>query len=157
MAQQFDQEQLSDLKEAFTTADSNNDGFLTVDELGQALRIMGQNPNAQDLSAMTGIPVSTNPNDPPQGAIPFDRFLQFAAMNSKPAESEEDVIRAFRVFDKDGSGYIMNSDFRRAMTAYGEKMDDDEIDELLREADNEGNGYIQYVPFVKSVFKSFKG
>jgi calmodulin len=147
----MDADQISDLKEAFATSDSNNDGLLSVQELGQALRIMGLNPSAHDLSTMTGI------SSPTEGAIPFDKFVQFVSINNKPADSEADVIRAFRVFDKDGSGYIANSDFRRAMSAYGEKMDDDDIDELLREADHEGNGYIEYASFVKNVFRSFKG
>jgi calmodulin len=149
MAGAFDQDQLADLKEAFVSVDADANGLLSVEELGQALRVMGQNPTAQELTAIAG-------GMGPAATFTFDKFLEVASQNAKSADTEEDVIRAFRVFDKGGSGTVSNSEFRKAMSAYGERLDDDEIDEILREADLAGNGYIEYTTFVRNIYKSFK-
>ena len=49
-----------------------------------------------------------------------------------------------QVFDKDGDGTISATELRYVMANLGEKMTDEEIDEMLREADTDGDGKIDY-------------
>lgn len=49
-----------------------------------------------------------------------------------------------QVFDKDGNGYITAAELRFVMTNLGEKMTDEEVDEMVREADQDGDGQINY-------------
>ena len=39
----------------------------------------------------------------------------------------------FSVFDKDGNGYISAAELRHVMTNLGEKLTDEEVDEMIRE------------------------
>ena len=62
--------------------------------------------------------------------------------------SEEDIIElcpeTFRVFDKDGNGFISASELRQVMANLGEKLTDEEVDEMIREADIDGDGQVNY-------------
>merc|ERR1711904_312142 len=65
------------------------------------------------------------------------------------AHGNEKLIEAFKVFDEDGSGVISAAELRHVMTNLGEKLTDEEVDEMIREADVGGDGQINYEEFVK--------
>eukprot|EP00949_MAST-11_sp_MAST-11-sp1_P004691 g4691.t1 len=67
----------------------------------------------------------------------------------KDTDSEEEIMEAFKVFDKDGNGFISAAELRHIMTNLGEKLTDEEVDEMIREADIDGDGQINYEEFVK--------
>jgi len=46
------------------------------------------------------------------------------------------------VFDRDNNGFISAAELRHVMTSIGEKLTDDEVDEMIREADQDGDGRI---------------
>ena len=48
-----------------------------------------------------------------------------------------------QVFDKDGNGFISAAELRHIMTNLGEKLTDEEVDEMIREADVDGDGQIK--------------
>ena len=62
----------------------------------------------------------------------------------KDTDSEEEIKEAFRVFDKDGNGFISAAELRHVMTNLGEKLTDEEVDEMIREADIDGDGQVNY-------------
>ena len=64
-------------------------------------------------------------------------------------DTEEELIEAFKVFDRDGNGFISAAELRHVMTNLGEKLTDEEVDEMIREADVDGDGQINYEEFVK--------
>ena len=66
------------------------------------------------------------------------------ARKMKDTDSEEEIKEAFRVFDKDGNGYISAAELRHVMTNLGEKLTDEEVDEMIREADIDGDGQVNY-------------
>ena len=66
------------------------------------------------------------------------------ARKMKDTDSEEEIKEAFRVFDKDGNGFISAAELRHVMTNLGEKLTDEEVDEMIREADIDGDGQVNY-------------
>lgn len=48
------------------------------------------------------------------------------------------------LFDKDGNGFISAAELRHVMTNLGEKLTDEEVDEMIREADIDGDGQVNY-------------
>ncbi len=49
-----------------------------------------------------------------------------------------------KVFDKDGNGFISAAELRHVMTNLGEKLTDEEVDEMIKEADLDGDGMVNY-------------
>ncbi len=58
--------------------------------------------------------------------------------------NEEELREAFKVFDKDGNGYISAAELRHVMTNLGEKLTEEEVEEMIREADLDGDGEVNY-------------
>ncbi|VFQ74817.1 unnamed protein product [Cuscuta campestris] len=144
MADQLTDEQISEFKEAFSLFDKDGDGCITTKELGTVMRSLGQNPTEAELQDMIN-EVDADGN----GTIDFPEFLNLMAKKMKDTDSEEELKEAFRVFDKDQNGFISAAELRHVMTNLGEKLTDEEVDEMIREADVDGDGQINYEEFVK--------
>ncbi|XP_053384693.1 uncharacterized protein LOC123536689 [Mercenaria mercenaria] len=145
MAENLTEEQTAELNEAFSLFDKDGDGTITVNELGTVMRSLGQNPTDADLQDMIN-EVDANGN----GTIDFPEFLTLMANKMKDKDTEEaEMIEAFKVFDRDGNGKISAAELRHVMTNLGEKLTDDEVREMIREGDADGDGQIDYEEFAK--------
>merc|ERR1719203_1328073 len=105
-------------------------GTVSTDKLGTLMRSLGQNPTDAELQDMIN-EVDADGN----GTIDFPEFLSLQARKMKDTDTEEELIEAFRAFDRDGSGFISAAELRHVMTNLGEKLTDEEIDEMIAEAD----------------------
>ena len=139
MAEQLTEEQIAEFKEAFSLFDKDGDGSITTKELGTVMRSLGQNPTEAELLDMIN-EVDADGN----GTIDFPEFLSLMARKMKDTDTEDELIEAFKVFDRDGNGFISAAELRHVMTNLGEKLSDEEVDEMIREADVDGDGQIMY-------------
>merc|ERR1712007_259423 len=144
MADQLTEEQIAEFKEAFPLFDKDGDGTVTTKELGTVMRSLGRNPTEAELQDMIN-EVDADGN----GTIDFPEFLSLMARKMKDTDTEEELIEAFKVFDRDGNGFISAAELRYSMTNLGEKLSDIEVDEMIREADLDNDGQINYDEFVK--------
>ncbi|KAF7916590.1 uncharacterized protein EAE98_010599 [Botrytis deweyae] len=119
-------------------------GQITSKELGTVMRSLGQNPSESELQDMINEVDADN-----NGTIDFPEFLTMMARKMKDTDSEEEIREAFKVFDRDNNGFISAAELRHVMTSIGEKLTDDEVDEMIREADQDGDGRIDYNEFVQ--------
>ena len=72
----------------------------------------------------------------------------------KDTDSEEELKEAFKVFDKNGNGFTSAFELRHVMTNLGEKLTSEQVDQMIREADVDGDGQINYEEFVKMMMSS---
>jgi calmodulin len=144
MADQLTEEQIAEFKEAFSLFDKDGDGTITTKELGTVMRSLGQNPTETELNDMIN-EVDSDGN----GTIDFPEFLSLMARKMRDTDTEEELIEAFKVFDRDQNGFISAAELRHIMTNLGEKLTDEEVDEMIREADVDGDGQINYEEFVR--------
>merc|ERR1711865_1166306 len=144
MADNLTEEQIAEFKEAMGLFDKDGDGTITTKELGTVMRSLGQNPTESELQDMINEVDADG-----SGTIDFPEFLNLMARKMKDTDSEEEIKEAFKVFDKDGNGFISAAELRHVMTNLGEKLTDEEVDEMIREADIDGDGQINYEEFVK--------
>lgn len=144
MTEKLSPQQLEELKEAFAIYDLDGDGTITTRELGSVMRALGLNPTEAEI--LNFIKEADMDNS---GTINFEEFAVLMSDKMKDIDSEEDIIAAFKVFDLDNKGYITQHELRHVMTNLGEKLTDEEVADMMREADADGDGKINYEDFVK--------
>ncbi|NWI37935.1 CALMS protein, partial [Picathartes gymnocephalus] len=144
MAERLSEEKIAEFKEAFSLFDRDGDGRVGTKELGTVMRSLGLNPSEAELQAMVGELDADG-----SGTVDFPEFLSLMARKAKDTDSEEEIREAFRVFDKDGNGYISAAELRHVMTNLGEKLTDEEVDEMIKEADGNNDGQVNYEEFVR--------
>lgn len=87
------------------------------------------------------------------GTIDFAEFMEMMPRQEKDDNAEEEMLEAFQVFDTDGNGSITADELRQIFSNLGEKLTDEEINDMIKEADMDGDGEINYQEFVKMMFK----
>ena len=146
MVDRLTDDKLNELKEVFEMFDRDKDGLIDAKELGNILRSMDHEPSEQELTDLISDVDSNN-----DGKVNFNEFLSIMIKRAKDSDIEEELIEAFRIFDKEGEGRISSSEFRHIMMTLGEKLSEDEIDEMIKEADFKSEGFINYRDFVKII------
>ncbi|KAH1259434.1 Calmodulin-like protein 8 [Glycine max] len=154
MKEALREEQIGEFLEAFCLFDKDGDGCITIEELSTAIRSLDENPTVEELQIMMN-EVDMDGN----GTIEFGEFLNLMARKMKETEAEEELKEAFRVFDKDHDGYISPSEvefvnyhvriLRSVMRTIGEKVTDEEVEQMVKEADLDGDGLVDYEEFVR--------
>jgi len=137
--------QIKDAKEAFRLFDRDNDGKIESTVLAQTIRSLGLSPTN---AAVEEIIAELNLED---GLIDFATFLVILAKRMEVQDTQEDIIRAFAVFDKEKSGFVSTSDLRHFLVSIGETLTDAEADEMMRAADPQSSGQIDYQRFVQTM------
>jgi calmodulin len=144
MIDDIPENRLKEYRDAFEMFDKDKDGTITAKELANVMRSLNQEPTEQELNDMINeVDIDGN------GRIDFEEFVALMNRRSKETDTEEEVINAFRVFDKDANGLISSTELRHIMTTLGDKLTEEEVDEMIREADIDGDGYINYEEFVR--------
>lgn len=135
-------EQIQSLKDVFDLFDKDKSGSISTAELGDVMRSLGQNPTEAELQDMVN-EVDTDQS----GSIEFNEFMAMMATSIQPKDFAEETMAAFKVFDKDGSGTISAEELKAVMKSLGENLTDEEIDDMIREADKDRDGTIDYEEF----------
>ena len=146
MAEQLSEEQILEFKELFSLFDKYGDGTIATNLLGTVMRSLGSNPTEAELQDMINeVDIGRS------GTLDFQEFLTITTMAAKMklSDSEEGIRKAFRVFDKDDNGLISAAELRHIMTNHGEKLTDEEVNEMIAAADLNGDGNVDYEEFVK--------
>ena len=144
MTDHLTEEQIAEFKEAFQIFDKDGDGLITTKELGTVMRSLGQNLSEEELKSMI-----EDVDKDKSGTIDFQEFLGLMAWKMKESGIEEELIEAFKVFDRDGNGLISAHELRFVMSTSGEQLTEEDIEEMIREADENGDGFIDYQEFVR--------
>ncbi|KAL6622590.1 hypothetical protein ACP70R_032469 [Stipagrostis hirtigluma subsp. patula] len=152
----LNQEQISEFREAFSFFDKDGDGCITVEELATVMgSLQGQRPSCEELREMIH-----DADADGNGTIDFAEFLALMARKTTACkeggdgDAEEELREAFKVFDKDQNGFISGAELRHVMISLGEKLTDEEVEQMIREADLDGDGQVNYDEFVRMMMIS---
>ncbi|KAL4218285.1 Calmodulin-like protein 6 [Mactra antiquata] len=136
-----------EVKEMFRLFDKDGDNTITADEMAHVLRGLGFHMTNKEIKKALK-EIDTNGN----GKVEYGEFRAFLIKQFKESKSESETKReirqAFKLFDRDGNGYIEKAELRRAMRTLGEPLTEAEIDIMMKDADKNRDGKIDYEEFV---------
>jgi calmodulin len=139
--------EVDDGQEIFTLFDKNGDGKVPLSELGNILRALNRVPSQPDIERISKQHFSTKDyltsNDLPTllGSIP--------PVDCQSAQAE--LRAAFKVLDREGKGQIPSDELKRLVMSVGEKMSAIEAEEMLKMADPEKTGFVDYEKFIQKL------
>ncbi|EGF80475.1 hypothetical protein BATDEDRAFT_25085 [Batrachochytrium dendrobatidis JAM81] len=139
-------QEVAEFREAFALFDKDGDNTITTKELDTVMRSLGQNPTEAELQEMIN-ELDADGN----GTVEFDELMTMMTSKMKDIDFEEERVEAFRMFDKNGDGFITSAELKVVMGNIGEKLTDEEIEEMIHEADEDKDGQVSYQEFVKII------
>jgi Ca2+-binding EF-hand superfamily protein len=136
------EEEEAKLWEVFQVFDADASGAISSEELGQVMRSLGQSPNETELrDTIEEVDLDKS------GSIDFEEFKRLMVSDSGDRQSR--LKMSFSVFDEDGSGQITKNEMQDVMSPLG--VTEPEIDEIVKEADRDGNALIDFEEFCNLV------
>jgi centrin-1 len=143
------EEQKQEIKEAFDLFDTDGSETIDAKELKVAMRALGFEPKQEEIKKMI-----SDIDEDGSGTIDFAEFLQMMTAKMSQRDSQEEILKAFRLFDDDGTGKISLKNLRRVANEIGENMTDDELMEMIHEADRDGDNEINQDEFLRIMKKT---
>jgi Ca2+-binding EF-hand superfamily protein len=138
------------IEEAFRFFDKDGSGSIDKHELVGGLRALGCNPTESEIEAIIEDADSKVQED---GRLQFSEFAELVEKYRKSRDEErETLVRAFRLFDRNGDGVIDKNELKQALTTLGfSKLTEEEVDELFAEADADDSGAIDFNELVRVI------
>jgi centrin-2/centrin-1 len=124
-------------------------GTIDAKELKVAMRALGFEPKKEEIKKM----ISDIDKDG-SGTIDFNEFLEMMTAKMGEKDSKEEILKAFRLFDDDETGKISFKNLKRVAKELGENMTDEELQEMIDEADRDGDGEINEEEFMRIMKKT---
>ena len=126
---QLDDDKIKECKLIFDMFDEDKDEQITINLLGDCLRICGAAPSQQEIKM-----IIKNLEDNKREFINFETFLKLLEKLLLKQDSEEDLINEFMKIDKVGDGTILESDLRKLMSNYDNPLNSQEIEKIIMDA-----------------------
>ncbi|KAI8913836.1 hypothetical protein DFJ77DRAFT_50672 [Powellomyces hirtus] len=142
-------DQKQEIREAFDLFDTDGSGTIDTKELKVAMRALGFEPKKEELKKMIAEVDRSG-----SGVIDFNDFLELMTSKMSEKDSREEIVKAFRLFDDDDTGKISFKNLKRVAKELGENLTDEELQEMIDEADRDGDGEISQEEFLRIMKKT---
>jgi len=166
---QLSEEQREEIAEAFALFDLDKDKRIDYHELKVAMKALGFEVKKTEILEMLQIygvastsiqqqqtqgqhqhqqPVQQQPYTHPKLLLPQSSFTYLMAARILARDPQEEILRAFELFDEGGKGKISLDDLRRVARELGEGLQEEELVAMIEEFDLDGDGMIDREEFL---------
>ena len=132
------EDQRAELKEAFDLFDTEKMGRIDYHELKVAMRSLGFEVKKAEVLQL----VNTHDANG-TGAVGFEEFIDIMAERYASRSPEEELQKAFELFDEDLTGKISYKNLRRIAKELGENLTEDELQAMIEEFDTDHDGEVR--------------
>lgn len=143
------EDQKNEIQEAFDLFDTDGSGSIDAKEIKVAMRALGFEPTKDEIRKM----IASVDKDG-SGMIDYAEFLELMTVKMSQRDSKEEILKAFRLFDDDETGKISFRNLKRVAQELGENMSDEELQEMIDEADRDGDGEVDQDDFFRIMQKT---
>jgi len=141
------------LKTCFDLFDSKKVEFLSADDLDEILRAMGFRPSKEELEE-----ILKEIDEDGSGEIEFGEFCQLCAkflVEDPDIETMKRELKdAFRIYDKEGEGFITMDTLRDLISELLAPLTPDELDGIIEELDEDGSGTMDFDEFCEMMMSA---
>jgi len=152
----LENDEIKCLKTCFDLFDSKKQEFLSADDLDEILRAMGFRPSKEELQE-----ILKEIDEDGSGEIEFGEFCQLCAkflVEDPDIETMKRELKdAFRIYDKEGQGYITTETLRGLISELLAPLTSDELDGIIEELDEDGSGTMDFDEFCEMMMSNPQG
>lgn len=148
-SQQLTPEQKEELKEAFDLFDTEGSGKIDARELKVVMKALGFDPTREEIRS-----IIQDVDQDGTGLIEYQDYLDIMAVKMRERDPVEEMKKAFRLFIDDNSDKITLKHLKKVARDLGENMTDEELQEMIDEADRDGDGAISEADFLRIMSKT---
>ncbi|XP_065212486.1 uncharacterized protein LOC135840078 [Planococcus citri] len=136
------EQQKRDIKEAFNLFDYEGQGKLKTKELKVAMRALGFEPKREEVRK-----ILQDMNREGNEFLSYNDFVSIMSQKYSEKDVMDEIRKAFQLFDDDNTGFITVKNLKRVAEKLGEKFKDEDLQEMIEEADKDGDGAISLEEF----------
>jgi len=144
---ELSEDQLNTLQTAFDAIDTEKTGAIGADAIGTILKDCGVRVSDEEL-----MEIILEVDDDGSGLLEFEEFAQLAAkflLEEDLVEMKKELREAFRIYDKEGVGYITNDVFVEILKELDPKLTKEDLDDIIEEIDEDGSGTVDFEEFMQ--------
>merc|ERR1719198_335578 len=145
---ELDDKAKQEIKEAFDLFDVDGSGNIDIKELTIAMKALGCEPKPGEIEKMVG-----EVDDDGSGEIGFPEFLRMMTNKILNKDPKDDMVKAFRLFDEDQTGFVTLKNMKRVAKETNQTLDEEELQEMLNDADRDGDGQLNEEEFLTMLKK----
>jgi len=144
---ELSEEQLATLQTAFDAIDTEKTGAIGAEAIGTILKDCGVRVSEEEL-----MEIILEVDDDGSGLLEFEEFAELAAkflLEEDLVEMKKELREAFRIYDKEGVGYITNEVFLEILRELDPKLTQENLDDIIEEIDEDGSGTVDFEEFMQ--------
>jgi Ca2+-binding EF-hand superfamily protein len=132
--------EVDEIKEAFKLFDTDGSGTVDVNEFKDALNNLGLDDNNGAF-----VQLLDNIDANKSGKVDFDEFVNLLTVHGSDLTTKEDLERVYTYFLGDDKGDKIDiNHLRDVCELLGEKLSDEELEEMIFRADTDKDGKVSF-------------
>ncbi|XP_043494467.1 troponin C-like [Polistes fuscatus] len=134
------------LRRAFSMFDSTKSGRIEKEKVRTILNTLGHTFDDHELEVLL-----KQEDEDGSGKLNFDSFYRVATHFQEEDDEalQKELKEAFRLYDKEGNGYIPTSSLREILAALDDQITPDQMDGMIAEIDTDGSGTVDFDEFME--------